>query len=129
MKDRWAIRTMCKVLEVSESGYYGWQRSVHTSSTRRVSDQRLLAETRAATKNVGNITLKRTALMLAAFTLSSSVTCADTIFDQPDDSFSGIVLLPAKSGLAMRQLSVVMALNRDKKSSCYVAVKTFPMTS
>lgn len=47
MKDRWAIRTMCKVLEVSESGYYGWQRSVHTSSTRRVSDQRLLAEIRA----------------------------------------------------------------------------------
>ena len=47
MKARWTIRTMCKVLEVSESGYYGWRRSTHIQSIRRVSDQRLLAEIRA----------------------------------------------------------------------------------
>ncbi|MFW8566849.1 hypothetical protein [Orrella sp. 11846] len=47
MKARWTIRTMYKVLEVSESGYYGWRRSAHTQSIRRVSDQRLLAEIRA----------------------------------------------------------------------------------
>ena len=38
---------MCRVLSVSESGFYGWQRSGKISSSARVPDQKLLVHIRA----------------------------------------------------------------------------------
>lgn len=51
MKGRWPIRTMCRVLSVSESGFYGWQRSGKAPSS-RVSDQRILVHIRAIHREV-----------------------------------------------------------------------------
>ena len=54
MKGHWPVRVMCRVLGVSESGFYGWQRrqcqavSTHT----RVSDEKLLAHVRAIHREV-----------------------------------------------------------------------------
>ena len=52
MKGRWPIRAMCRVLSVSESGFYGWQRSGKTSSPTRVPDQKLLVHIRAIHREV-----------------------------------------------------------------------------
>lgn len=53
MKGRWSVRLVCKVLEVSESGYYGWCRvGRKAQSENHVSDKRLLTEIRAIDKEV-----------------------------------------------------------------------------
>jgi len=52
MKRRWSIRAMCQVLEVSESGFYGWQRSQVVRLRSRESDERVLAHIRAIHREV-----------------------------------------------------------------------------
>lgn len=52
MKGRWPIRAMCRVLGVSESGYYGWQRSGRVSAGVRLPDERVLAHIRAIHREV-----------------------------------------------------------------------------
>lgn len=47
MKHRWPIRTMCRVLEVSDSGYYDWRRRHDSNSGDRLSDGCALAHIRA----------------------------------------------------------------------------------
>ncbi|CAM5564489.1 Putative transposase OS=Eoetvoesiella caeni OX=645616 GN=DFR37_1491 PE=4 SV=1 [Eoetvoesiella caeni] len=51
MKSRWPIRAMCRVLQVSDSGYFSWQRrqssALPMKHQRRVSDEWALATIRA----------------------------------------------------------------------------------
>ncbi len=50
MKGRWPITLMCEVLEVSPSGYFGWEAGQHRerpSPRRSLSDEALLAHMRA----------------------------------------------------------------------------------
>lgn len=52
MKSRWPIRAMCRVLSVSESGYYGWRRSDKVSVRTRLPDQRIVVHIRAIHREV-----------------------------------------------------------------------------
>ena len=44
MPSRWPIRLMCRVLEVSASGYYAWR--IRPDSARRRANRALLADVR-----------------------------------------------------------------------------------
>src|SRR5690606_30847941 len=47
MKGCWPIRAMCRVLDVSESGYYSWQAAGGVPRGRRLPDEPLLVHIRA----------------------------------------------------------------------------------
>lgn len=52
MKGRWPVRTMCRVLAVSESGYYGWQRARGRRMRTRAPDEQVLVHIRAIHREV-----------------------------------------------------------------------------
>tara|TARA_R110000851_G_scaffold73979_1_gene163109 strand:+ start:14844 stop:15704 length:861 start_codon:yes stop_codon:yes gene_type:complete len=52
MKGHWPVRAMCRVLSVSESGFYGWQRCGKVPGSARLPDQRLLVHIRAIHREV-----------------------------------------------------------------------------
>ena len=52
MKGCWPIRAMCRVLDVSESGYYSWQAAGGVPRGRRLPDEPLLVHIRAIHREV-----------------------------------------------------------------------------
>ncbi len=52
MKGRWPVRAMCRVLSVSESGYYDWQRSGSEPAPARLPDQGVLTHIFAVHREV-----------------------------------------------------------------------------
>ena len=52
MKGHWPVRAICRVLGVSESGYYGWQRCCGGPTRRRLPDERVLVHIRAIHREV-----------------------------------------------------------------------------